>query len=85
MDYRNAFNTIRRDVLLDLVKRKLPNIYNYVHQWYAQDSYLGFGKEILNSSEGVQQEDPLGSFFIFFRNPRYRRSNGKSSKLWVSC
>ena len=35
-------------------------IYNFVHQCYSQSSSLRFGHEVLNSSEGVQQGDPIG-------------------------
>ena len=30
IDFKNAFNMIRRDKILNLVKKKLPNIYNFV-------------------------------------------------------
>ena len=42
IDFRNAFNTIRRDVILNLVKLKLPHMYNFVHQCYAIKSNLFF-------------------------------------------
>ena len=32
IDFKNAFNCIRRDKFLALVKHKIPNIYNFVHQ-----------------------------------------------------
>ena len=64
IDFKNAFNTIQRDVILNLVKTKLPKIYNFAHQCYAQESFLRFGYEVLNSSEGVQQGDPLGPFLF---------------------
>ena len=64
IDFKNAFNCIRRDVILNLVKIKLPKIYNYVHQCYDHITNLRFGSEILDSSEGVQQGDPLGPFLF---------------------
>merc|ERR1712020_54115 len=64
IDFKNAFNCIRRDVILNLVKIKMPKIYNYVHQCYDHITNLRFGSEILDSSEGVQQGDPLGPFLF---------------------
>ena len=32
IDFKNAFNCIRRDKILALVKLKIPNIYNFVYQ-----------------------------------------------------
>ena len=60
IDFRNAFNTARRDVILTRVREKLPDIYHFVFQAYALDSDLYFGEYTLQSSEGVQQGDPLG-------------------------
>ena len=64
IDFRNAFNSIRRDKILSLVKNKIPKIYNFVNQCYAEKSSLRFGSEIINSEEGVQQGDPLGPFLF---------------------
>ena len=38
IDMENAFNTIRRDKILHLVKSKIPKIYNFIYQCYAEDS-----------------------------------------------
>ena len=64
IDFKNAFNCIRRDKILALVKMKIPHIYNFVYQCYAEKSYLLFGPEIIHSVEGVQQGDPLGPFLF---------------------
>ena len=64
IDFKNAFNMIRRDKILHLVKNKLPQIYNYVNQCYAESTSLRFGGEIIQSNEGVQQGDPLGPFLF---------------------
>ena len=60
LDFRNAFNEIRRDVILKQTKELLPNYYNYIHQCYSKDSTLFFGQENILSRCGVQQGDPLG-------------------------
>ena len=61
IDFANAFNTVRRDVILKNVQETLPEIYKMVWQQYSRESNLYFGDEhILKSGEGVQYSDPLG-------------------------
>ena len=61
IDFRNAFNSIRRDQLLTQVKEHTPSLYKMIYQCYSTQSYLYFGdKDLLYSKEGVQQGDPLG-------------------------
>ena len=60
IDFRNAFNSVRRDVLLAKVKEKIPELYAFVYQCYEDQSILFFGDFSLDSQEGVQQGDPLG-------------------------
>ena len=64
IDFKNAFNTVRRDIVLQLVKDKLPGIYPFIFQCYGGSSSLSFGDDNLNSDEGVQQDDPLGLFLF---------------------
>ena len=60
LDFRNAFNSIRRDTILDSVNRHIPELYAYVHAAYGSASNLFFGETKIVSAEGVQQGDPLG-------------------------
>ena len=60
IDFKNAFNAMRRDAILHKVKESLPQIFPFVFQAYAQPTYLFFGKESLLSKEDLQQGDPLG-------------------------
>ena len=60
IDFKNAFNTVKRDAILHKVKELLPKIFPFVFQAYAQPTDLFFGKESLLPKEGVQQGDPLG-------------------------
>ena len=60
LDFSNAFNTIRRDKMLSSTLAKSPGIFPFVHSAYSQSSILFFGDNIIESSEGVQQGDPLG-------------------------
>jgi hypothetical protein len=60
LDFRNAFNCLRRDALLESVFREIPGIYNFCHSSYLHSSILKFGTFTLSSEEGPQQGDPLG-------------------------
>ena len=64
IDFKNAFNSVRRDVLLRKVYKLFPQIYPFVYQAYSSSSNLFFGNETLFSKEGVQQGDPLGPFLF---------------------
>ena len=59
LDFTNAFNSIRRDKMLEAVQRLAPSIYPFVHSVYSSPS-LFWSDKIIQSSEGVQQGDPLG-------------------------
>jgi len=60
LDFINAFNTVRRDSMLETVALDLPELFNYESSSYASTSSLRFGDYILSSKEGVQQGDLLG-------------------------
>src|SRR6218665_427199 len=60
LDFANAFNTLRRDVMLKSVLDIIPELYPFVHQAYSTPSVLKFGDMLLSSQIGPQQGDPLG-------------------------
>ena len=60
LDFRNAFNFIRRDCMLQAVCNLAPTIYPFVHSVYSAPSLLRWGDKSISSAEGVQQGDPLG-------------------------
>lgn len=60
LDFSNAFNSVRRDHMLKVVRETLPEYYAPIYQMYAYDSYLAQTKNVINSSSGIQQGDPLG-------------------------
>ena len=64
VDYKNAFNSIRRDVIMSKVKEEVPALYKMVWQTYSTASYLYFNEEVILSQEGVQEGDPLGPFLF---------------------
>ena len=60
MDFKNAFNSLKRDKILDTVFRKRRQIYNYTHSAYSESSHLFFGEKVIQSQVGCQQGDPEG-------------------------
>ena len=60
LDFKNAFNSVRRDKMLTAVSVLAPDLLPFVHSTYSSPSSLFWGDKILQSSEGVQQGDPLG-------------------------
>ena len=60
IDFKNAFNSIRRDKMMLAVEEFIPELLPFIHSAYHSPSFLIWGDEVVNSSEGVQQGDPLG-------------------------
>ena len=60
LDFSNAFNSVRRDKMLQACLLHAPALYPLVHSAYSKSSYLFFESTIIDSAEGVQQGDPLG-------------------------
>ena len=64
LDFRNAFNTIRRDHIADCLQTHAPSLSQLFHACYSEPSYLTFGDEIFFSDEGLQQGDPLAPAYF---------------------
>ena len=64
VDFKNAFNLLRRDGMLQLVKTNFPRLFPMVWQCYSSGSHLYFGSDIIISATGIQQGDPLGGFLF---------------------
>ena len=60
LDFKNAFNTIRRNKMLLTVKERVPDSYPLDHLAYSVHSSFFFGGDTSKSAEGIQQVDPLG-------------------------
>ena len=60
LDFSNAFNTLRRDSMLEAVLEDIPEIFNFCHLSYAENSILLFNEFKISSEEGSQQGDSLG-------------------------
>ena len=55
LDFKNAFNNIRRDRMLKAVMELAPDLFLLVHSAYSSPSLLFWGNRLLQSAEGVQQ------------------------------
>ena len=64
LDFSNAFNTLRRDTMLEAVAKDLPEIYAFAHANYSDATQLKFSEHVVLSEEGPQQGDPLGSLMF---------------------
>ena len=60
LDFKNAFNSIRRYKMLDAVRDHVPELHPFVHSAYSLPSSLFWSNKTIQSAEGVQQGDPLG-------------------------
>ena len=84
MDFKNAFNNIRRDHILHSVKASYPEMFPYVWQAYEKSSNLFYGDYIIHSSSGLQQGDPLGPFlFTLGIQPLMSRLKSKFNTWYV--
>ena len=59
-DFKNAFNLVSRQAVLDSATSRFPALARWVTWCYKQHSELYFGNTHLLSAGGVQQGDPLG-------------------------
>ena len=60
VDFRNAFNTIRRDKMIRAVREHIPDLLPFVHSAYSSPSILLWNDVQVLSAEGIQQGDPIG-------------------------
>ena len=61
LDFSNAFNCVRQDLILDSIATNIPEIYRLVYSAFSFEPVLTFGSHEILSSEGAHQGDPLGS------------------------
>lgn len=57
IDYANAFNSVKRNVLLQEVKEHVPSLYSFLWQQYSSSSLLFFGNKVIKLQVGCQQGD----------------------------
>ena len=59
LDFKNAFNTIMRDRVLEKVKENIPDYLLHVSGTFLNPTTLFCGDETISFNNGVQQGDPL--------------------------
>ena len=64
LDFRKAFNSLRQDKTVTAVEELVPDLLTLVISACGSPSSLFFGKAVIQSSEGVQQGDPLRSLLF---------------------
>ena len=64
VDFRNAFNTMRIDSILEAVAKHLPELLPFTTSTLSGPSDLQFANFTLQSEEGTQQGDPLGPLYF---------------------
>src|SRR5215204_3640269 len=82
LDFKNAFNSLRRDVMLKEISDKLPLMYPMAYQMYRNGSILFWGNERLHSCNGVQQGDPCGPAFFCLTIQKLPSSLDSDFKPW---
>ncbi|GJX32554.1 putative reverse transcriptase domain-containing protein [Tanacetum coccineum] len=60
VDFKNAFNLVDREVMLQEVRTRCPAISRWVEFCYTNPTRLYYEEHTLRSCQGVQQGDPLG-------------------------
>ena len=64
VDFRDAFNSIRRDRVLRAVEEYIPSLLPFAHSSYSSPSVLMWYDTQILSAKGIQQGDPLGSMLF---------------------
>ena len=82
LDFKNAFNMVRRDVMFQIVHDEMPELYPFVHMCYHSASQLAFGDFLLLSDEGFQQGDPLGPLLFCISSLKLARSMTSEFNMW---
>ena len=61
LDFSNAFNSVRRDAMREAVALHAPSLLGYIDSPSGAATTLRLGEHVIESVEGIQQVDPLGS------------------------
>lgn len=82
VDFSNAFNTIRRDVVLSEVKNSLQKLFPIMWQMYSTNTSLFYEDNVIQSEEGMQQGDPMGPIGFSLAIQKVIRSLGSDVNCW---
>ena len=82
IDKHNAFNSIRRDHFLAVIREDAPSLYPLLSQAYATPTLLYHGCTRIMSATGVQQGDPSGPAVFALATLSIIRSASCSTNTW---
>ena len=85
LDFKNAFNTCRRDVIFDTLRTFAPSTRRYATAALST-THLIFGDQLIDSASGAQQGDPLGPLFFcaaLFRSGFHELPNALSRGAYL--
>ncbi|KAL0205955.1 hypothetical protein P9112_001262 [Eukaryota sp. TZLM1-RC] len=60
LDFSNAFNSVRRKAIFEVIQKHFPELSSYFYLFYGKPSELVYDVFSLKSPSGVKQGDPLG-------------------------
>ncbi|KAL0206132.1 hypothetical protein P9112_001439 [Eukaryota sp. TZLM1-RC] len=60
LDFKNAFNSVKREAIFEVIKSDFPELSSFFYHFYGKESDLIFNSFGLKSTSGVKQGDPLG-------------------------
>ncbi|KAL0210797.1 hypothetical protein P9112_009095 [Eukaryota sp. TZLM1-RC] len=60
LDFKNAFNSVKREAIFEVIKSDFPELSSFFYHFYGKKADLIFNSFGLKSSSGVKQGDPLG-------------------------
>ncbi|KAL0208314.1 hypothetical protein P9112_010901 [Eukaryota sp. TZLM1-RC] len=60
LDFKNAFNSVKREAIFEVIKSDFPELSSFFYHFYGKEPDLIFNSFGLKSSSGVKQGDPLG-------------------------
>ena len=84
IDMKNAFNTIRRDTFLRVVRERAPGLYPLLWQAYSEPTPLYYGTVKMQSATGLQQGDPCGpAVFSLAIDSAVREINAKFNAWYL--
>ncbi|KAL0222939.1 hypothetical protein P9112_002329 [Eukaryota sp. TZLM1-RC] len=64
LDFKNAFNSVKRKAIFEVIKSDFPELTSSFYQFYGKESDSVFNSFGVKSSSGVKQGDPLGSLLF---------------------
>ena len=82
IDLKNAFNSIRRDKVLEAIRDHLPEAYHMFYQAYGSSSLLFHGETLIQSATGLQQGDPAGPALFALTIDELTKSLTSELNVW---